>query len=127
VVGRGRLAAAVASARRPSGGDRAPDPADVALVPVEPSARGVLANLFQLYRHDMSEFRSYELGEDGTYDYPSLDSYLRGGDREAWFIRVEGHLAGSPASQAASVSSTTVYTSHRWPSGSSSHTLAWRA
>lgn len=93
-VGRGRLAAAVASARRPSGGDRAPDPADVALVPVEPSARGVLANLFQLYRHDMSEFRGYELGEDGTYDYPSLETYLQGGEREAWFIRVEGHLAG---------------------------------
>ncbi len=94
VLGRGRLAAAVVTATRPPGDDRAPDPADVALVPVDPSAWDVLANLFQLYRHDMSEFRDYELGEDGAYDYPSLDTYLRGGDREAWFIRVEGHLAG---------------------------------
>jgi predicted acetyltransferase len=93
-LGRGRLAAAVATVRRPRGEARPPEPADVVLVPVEPGARGVLANLFQLYRHDMSEFRGYELDEDGTYDYPSLGSYLGSEDRDAWFIRVEGRLAG---------------------------------
>ncbi len=73
---------------------RPPDPADVVLVPVEPRERAVLWNLVQLYRHDMSEFRGYELGEDGTYAYDHLDAFLEQADREAWFIRVEGRLAG---------------------------------
>jgi predicted acetyltransferase len=56
--------------------------------------RDVLANLVQLYRHDMASHRSYQLTEAGTYEYPYLDDYLVDPDREAWFIRADGHLAG---------------------------------
>ena len=92
-VGRGRLGAAVASARpaprpRPVGSD------DVVLVRVGVGERDVLANLVQLYRHDMAEFRDYELTEAGTYEYPHLDEYLTADDREAWFVRADGRLAG---------------------------------
>jgi predicted acetyltransferase len=93
-VGRGRLAAALVTARRPPVDDRPPPREDVRLVAVDPAQRTVLANLIQLYRHDMSEHRGYELDETGTYPYVHLDDYLSGPDRESWFIRVEGHLAG---------------------------------
>jgi predicted acetyltransferase len=73
-----------------------PSPAggSVRLVPVRPEQRGVLANLMQLYRHDLSEFRGYELTEEGTYRYEYLDRYLDEDGREALFIRVDGKLAG---------------------------------
>jgi predicted acetyltransferase len=93
-VGRGRLAAALAATRRPPVDDRPPVSEDVRLVAVEPAQRTVLANLIQLYRHDLSEHRGYELDETGTYAYAHLDDYLGGPDRESWFIRVEGRLAG---------------------------------
>jgi predicted acetyltransferase len=87
------MAAAVASVRRPPRPQPA-TPGDVVLERVAAGRRDALANLVQLYRHDMADFRGYELAEDGTYDYPHLDDYLSGPDREAWFIRVEGRLAG---------------------------------
>jgi predicted acetyltransferase len=93
-VGRGRLAAAVATARRAPANDRPPASEDVRLVAVDPAQRTVLGNLMQLYRHDMSEHRGYELDETGTYAYAYLDDYVTGPDRESWFIRVEGRLAG---------------------------------
>ena len=92
-VGRGRLGAAVVTARR-SGRPPPADPEDVTLVRVDADQAEVLARLVQLYRHDMAEFRGYELTEAGTYDYPHLDLFLTEEDREAWFIRVGGHLAG---------------------------------
>lgn len=92
-VGRGRLGAAVVAARR-AGGPEPAAPDGVQLVRVERGQREVLANLVQLYRHDMAQFRGYELAEDGTYQYPHLDLYLTEPAREAWFIRVEGSLAG---------------------------------
>lgn len=92
-VGRGRLGAAVVTARRP-GRPRPADPDDVVLARAGAGQRDVLVNLVQLYRHDMAEIRGYELTEAGTYDYPHLDRYLSDPDREAWFIRVGGRLAG---------------------------------
>lgn len=92
-VGRGRLGAAVVTARR-AGRPPAATEDEVDLVRVEAGQRDVLANLVQLYRHDMAEFRGYELTEAGTYEYPYLDRYLVDCDREAWFIRVGGRLAG---------------------------------
>ena len=35
----------------------------------------MLANLIQLYRHDLLEFRGYELSEHGTFVYRFLDHY----------------------------------------------------
>lgn len=93
-VGRGRLGAAVTTVRRRSAGSGVADPADVTLERAGAGQREVLANLVQLYRHDLSEFRHHELTESGTYEYGHLDDYLTGPDREAWLIRVSGRLAG---------------------------------
>jgi predicted acetyltransferase len=54
----------------------------------------VLANLVQLYRHDLSEFRGYELSEHGTFVYRFLDHYWVERGRHAFFIRVDGRLGG---------------------------------
>lgn len=54
----------------------------------------MLHNLVQLYRHDLSEFRGYELDEDGTYAYGYLDRFLAEPGREAFLVRADGHLAG---------------------------------
>jgi len=92
-IGQGRLAAAV-KGRRPPVDERSADPADVQLVRAGPDQRDVLANLIQLYRHDLSEIRGFELSDQGTYAYHHLDDYLSDPEREAYLVRVEGRLAG---------------------------------
>ncbi len=54
----------------------------------------VLANLLQLYLHDLSEFLPLELTPHGTYTYPYLDLYFREPDREPYFIDNGDALAG---------------------------------
>ncbi|MBA3303276.1 MAG: GNAT family N-acetyltransferase [Acidimicrobiia bacterium] len=78
----------------PQPGTEGPADGPVRLVAVCRDERAVLHNLMQLYRHDLSEFRDYELSERGTYAYDYLDLYLREPGREAWFVRVEERLAG---------------------------------
>jgi predicted acetyltransferase/N-acetylglutamate synthase-like GNAT family acetyltransferase len=68
--------------------------AEVVLERVTESGRAVLARLFQLYRHDFSPIRHDELAEDGTFGYRFLDLYFLEPEREAWFIRHAGELAG---------------------------------
>lgn len=58
-----------------------------------------LEAMFQLYIHDFSEHwagqNRGELLESGQFEaYPGLDRYWTEPDRSAWFIRVDGHLAG---------------------------------
>lgn len=55
--------------------------------------------MFQLYVHDFSEHWAGEargeLQGDGRFeDYPYLDRYWTEPARSAWFIRVDGRLAG---------------------------------
>jgi predicted acetyltransferase len=64
------------------------------LIEVREADKAVLANLIQLYRYDLSEFRGYELSSHGTYVYRYLDHYFLDADRRANFIDVDGHLAG---------------------------------
>ena len=57
--------------------------------------RPVLANLLELYVHDMSEIFPFELGPDGRYGYRRLASYwCEPGRRFPFLIRVGAHLAG---------------------------------
>jgi predicted acetyltransferase len=61
--------------------------------------RPALDAMFQLYVHDFTEHWAGtdrgELQEDGRFaDYPDLDGYWVEPQRSAWFIRVDGHLAG---------------------------------
>ena len=55
--------------------------------------------LFQLYTHDFSEYWAGqprgEVDEQGRFpDYPGLERFWKDADREAFLIRVEGHVAG---------------------------------
>lgn len=54
----------------------------------------VIANLFELYAHDFSEFHAVEIGQDGRYGYPDLPLYWREPGRHPLLIRVDGKLAG---------------------------------
>ena len=70
----------------------------VTLEQVGPERARTIANLFQLYVHDFTDFwetRRVELGEDGRFPpYPPLETYFREPDRSAWLIRADGNLAG---------------------------------
>ncbi|CAN5570355.1 GNAT family N-acetyltransferase [soil metagenome] len=85
---------AAAKSFRPPVDERTVAPETVRLVRADVADRDVLANLMQLYRHDLAEFRGYTLGEDGTYAYPYLDANLAEPDREVYLIRAEESLVG---------------------------------
>jgi hypothetical protein len=53
-----------------------------------------LANLLELYAHDFSEFRSLDIGVDGKFGYKFLPLYWSEPNRHAFFIKVDGRLAG---------------------------------
>ena len=62
--------------------------AKVEIQPQQPGEAPVLANLFELYLHDMAEWFGFDLAADGRYGYeltPGKATYL---------IRVDGALAG---------------------------------
>lgn len=67
---------------------------EVVLEPVAEEDQAVLANLLQLYRHDFSPIRGFELTEHGTFVYRFLDANFAEPGRQAWFIRHGGRLAG---------------------------------
>ncbi len=54
----------------------------------------VLANLFELYAHDFSEFVELRLGPDGRFGYSELRLYWEEPGRRAFVIRAGGELAG---------------------------------
>ncbi len=65
----------------------------------EPSQRGTLANLVQLYIHDFNDFltpeRKIGVGDDGRFgDVLQMDRYWSEADRAVWFIRAGDALAG---------------------------------
>jgi predicted acetyltransferase len=71
----------------------------VEVTPAAPEEKPALANLFQLYTHDFSEFwageEEGELGEDGLFaPYTYLDTYWSDPDRIPLLVRVGGRLAG---------------------------------
>src|SRR5450631_4268432 len=78
-------------------------------VAVEPAVQcdaTVVANLLELYSHDLSEAFSLELGTDGRFGYERLPLYWSEPDRRFPFLVRNGHLLvgfalvtrGSPAS-----------------------------
>ena len=68
----------------------------VELVPADRSHRAVLANLGQLYRHDLSGPYGHVPNLDGTFNNRRLDLFLAGADPEvrAWLITAAGSLGG---------------------------------
>ena len=49
----------------------------VRIVPAHPDQKPVIANLIQLYLHDMTEFMPFPVGDDGRYQYDFLDRFWR--------------------------------------------------
>jgi predicted acetyltransferase len=69
----------------------------VEIEPVPFARKDVLRSLLQLYIYDFTEFEQRPLGEDGRYAYPYFDEYwapASGEQRFAYFVRVDGELAG---------------------------------
>lgn len=54
----------------------------------------VLSNLVQLSVHELSHFTAKEIGEDGLFEFPELDTFLTDPDRTGYFIRIKNKLAG---------------------------------
>jgi predicted acetyltransferase len=67
---------------------------NVEITPASPEQEPVLANLFELYEHDFSEFIYLELGADGRFGYEHLGLYWRESSRYPFLIKVNGNLAG---------------------------------
>lgn len=61
-------------------------------VPAE--EKGTLNNLLEKYNYEFSQYDKIPFGEDGLYGYPYLDCYFTDSDRYAYFIVVDGKLAG---------------------------------
>lgn len=79
-----------------------PTPAtQVTLETAGPADGELLANLLELYIHDLSAiFARVELGADGRFGYPPLAAYLSGRtDRFAFLLRWDGQLAGFALAQ----------------------------
>lgn len=67
---------------------------NVEVIPAPPERRATLANLFELYAHDFSEFVDIKLGPDGRFGYRDLHLYWEEPGRHPFIITADGHLAG---------------------------------
>ncbi len=66
----------------------------VEVLPATRDEMPILANLFELYAHDFSEFHAIEPGPDGRFGYPELPRYWNEAGRFPFLIKVGGQLAG---------------------------------
>lgn len=64
------------------------------LVPAAPHQKTVLAQLVELYEHDMSEFTGDDVGTDGRFGYKYLDFYWTEPARHPFLLLTEGKLCG---------------------------------
>ncbi len=60
------------------------------LRPAAAADKSVIANLIQLYLHDMTEFMPFPVGEDGRFEYGFLDRFWR----HPYFIMDGDEIAG---------------------------------
>jgi hypothetical protein len=57
-------------------------------------AREIVANLMQLYLHDMSEYADDEVAPDGRFTYRYFEHYWREPSRHPFLVRVDETPAG---------------------------------
>jgi len=69
-------------------------PSGIELLPAAPEQEPVLANLLELYAHDLSELFDVRLQADGRFGYPLLSRYWRDEGRFPFLVKVDGELAG---------------------------------
>ena len=67
---------------------------NIEVVPAEKSQKSVLRQLMELYNYDFSEYTNEDVDEHGFYGYSYLDHYWTEETRKAFFIKVDGNLAG---------------------------------
>jgi predicted acetyltransferase len=69
--------------------------AQIAVLAALPNQEPILANLFQLYAHDFSEFLDVHLQADGRFGgYKNLSLYWREAGRHPFLVWVDGKLGG---------------------------------
>ncbi len=67
---------------------------NIKLQQVKIEEREVLANLLEKYDYEFSQYDNRDLNSLGLYGYKYLDCYWIEENRWAYFIEVDGHLAG---------------------------------
>lgn len=67
---------------------------DICLERVTQEQREILARLLELYQYDFSEYDGGDVNPYGLYGYAYLDYYWTEKGRYAYFIKVDGKLAG---------------------------------
>ncbi|MCR8845878.1 GNAT family N-acetyltransferase [Paenibacillus sp. SC116] len=66
----------------------------IELVEVQEEEKSILRQLLELYEYDFSEFNDRDVNKFGLYGYTYFDHYWTEDDRNAYFIKVNGHFAG---------------------------------
>jgi len=67
---------------------------DVEVISALPEHEPILANMFELYAHDFSEFVDIQLGPDGRFGCKRLHLYWEESDRYPFIITFKNNLAG---------------------------------
>lgn len=67
---------------------------EVRVIAATPEQEPVLANLFELYSHDFSEYVELTLGADGRFGYERLHTYWEEPGRHPFIITADNRLAG---------------------------------
>jgi predicted acetyltransferase len=67
---------------------------EITLRPAGPEQAPALANLLELYAHDLSGFFDLAVGPDGRFGYPALPLYWQEEGRFPFLLEVGGTLAG---------------------------------
>lgn len=66
----------------------------VDVVPATSDQSVIVANLFELYAHDFSEFHDVEIGDDGRFGFEKLSLFWSDPRRHAFLLRYRQKLAG---------------------------------
>ncbi len=66
----------------------------IELSSVREDEKTILGHLLELYNYDFSEFEDTDVNDIGLYGYSYLDCYWTDDRRYAYFIKVDGKLAG---------------------------------
>ncbi len=66
----------------------------ITVVPASEADRPVLSNLFQLYVYDFTDFKQWDVEDDGRFKEVGLAEWWASNDRRLFLIKVEGRLAG---------------------------------
>ncbi len=67
---------------------------NIEIVPALAGQAPILANMFELYAHDFSEFIDLRLGADGRFGYNYLPNYWKKPGHYPFFVLVNGSFAG---------------------------------